>query len=39
MYQWIGKKIYATGENGMKPLGILPIPQNISPKGAKDMYF
>ena len=32
-------KIFSTGENGMNPLGILPIPQNIWPKVPSDIYF
>ena len=26
-------------ENGMNPLGILPIPQNIWPKGPEDIFL
>ena len=36
--QWIGKK-FSSEENGMSPLEILPIPQNVLPKGPGDMYF
>ena len=37
--QWIGKNIFSIGENGMNPLGILPIPQNVWPKGPQDIHF
>ena len=32
-------KAFSIVENGMNPLGILPIPQNIWPKGPEDNYF
>ena len=32
-------KTFSIGENGMNPLGILPIPENIWPKGPEDIYF
>ena len=27
------------GKKGMNPLEILPIPQNVWPKGTEDIYF
>ena len=30
-------KTFSIGENGINPLGILPVPQNIWPKGPKDI--
>ena len=30
------EKKFSIGEKGMKPLGILPIPQNIWPKALKN---
>ena len=32
-------KTFSIGENGINPMGILPVPQNIWPKGPKDIYF
>ena len=32
-------KIFSTGENGINPLGILPVPQNIWPKSPEDINF
>ena len=32
-------KTFSSGENGLNPLGILPIPQNVWPKGLEDKYF
>ena len=32
-------KIFSIGENGINSLGILPISQNIWPKGPKNIYF
>ena len=34
----IGKTFFI-GENGMNPLGILPVAQNIWPKGPENIYF
>ena len=33
------EKRFSIGENGIKPLRILPLPQNILPKGPEDIYF
>ena len=30
---------FSTGENEIKLLGILPVPQNIWPKDPEDIYF
>ena len=32
-------KIFSTGENGMNPLGILPIPKNVWSKGPDWRYL
>ena len=32
-------KTFSIGGNGMNPLGILPTPQNVWPKGLEDIYF
>ena len=33
------EKTFSIRENGINPLGILPIPQNIRPKSPEDIYF
>ena len=30
---------FCIGENGINPLGILPVPQNIWPKDPQGIYF
>ena len=30
---------FSIGENGINPLEIPPVPQNIWPKGPEDIYF
>ena len=30
---------FSIGENGINPLGILPVPQKIWPKDPEDIYF
>ena len=32
------EKTFSIGENGMKLLGIQPVPQNIRPKGPENIY-
>ena len=32
-------KTFSIGKNGVNPLKILPVPQNIWPKGPEDIYF
>ena len=32
-------KTFSIGENGMNPLGILPIPENILRKDPENIYF
>ena len=29
----------SSGENGMNPLGVMPMPQNIWPEGPEDIHF
>ena len=33
------ENIFSIGENGMNPLRIFPIQQNVWPKGPEDIYF
>ena len=33
------EKTFPIRENGINPLRILPVPQNIWPKGPEDIYF
>ena len=33
------EKTFSMVENGINPLGNLPLPQNIWPKGPEDIYF
>ena len=35
--EFVKRKTFSIGENGMNPLGILPLPQNNLPKGLEDM--
>ena len=32
-------KTFSIGDNGMNPLGILPIPHNVWPEVPEDIYF
>ena len=32
-------KTFSFGENGINPLGILPVPQKFGQKGPEDNYF
>ena len=32
-------KTFSIGENGIYPLGILPVPQNIWQKGPEDLFL
>ena len=38
IYQWIGKNRMDVEKNKMNPLKIVPVSQNICPKGAEDIY-